>query len=94
MRYECHVTIEYVEAGTTEHQSLCDIAKAHGFRVAKLYKSKGVESDLDTFMTGHSDNFGYLRGSMQDLIFDLERFCFNVNRYKIEEILLDSRNGD
>ncbi len=91
MKYECHITTDFVHTDTKDHAELSRIALSHGFRVAKLYKANKSISDLDTFMTGHSDSFEQLKFRMESLVSDLKFANFTVNRYKIEEILLDSR---
>lgn len=92
--YECHITIEYVAPNTTEHDNLKSVSSYYDFRVAKLYKWNKEFSDLDTFMTGHDSNYDVLKIRMTQLIDKLETMEYNVTRFKIEQILLDSKNGD
>ena len=94
MRYECHVTTEFVDPTDRRVIKLQAICMRHLFRLAKLYKENRETSDLDTFMTGHADSYDVMHDRMRDLIHDLKEHQFKVTRYKIEEILLDSRNGD
>ena len=94
MRYECHVTTEYVNPDDFRFKELTVLAPIYGFRVAKLFMQKGTPSNIDTFMTAHSDSFHRLRRDMGEMVESLRRHDFQVRRFKIEEILLDSRNGD
>jgi hypothetical protein len=94
MKYECHVTTNYIEPGTLRHAALSRIAFAHGFRVARLFLAKGSESNLDTFMTAHSDSYSLIESRMRSVCSALNEDNFTVIRFKIEEILLDSRRGD
>jgi hypothetical protein len=56
---------------------------------------KDVPSTLDTFMTGHSIDYVDLHDRMITLIGELKATGYVVRRYKIENILLDSRpQGD
>lgn len=92
--YECHVTTAYVSPFVVNYDSLFLIANDHKFKLAKLYKWNKEISELDTFMTAHSDSFEELKTEMYKLIEDLYCYGFRVTRYKIEEILLDSKRGD
>ncbi len=92
--FECHITIEYIEPGTTEHDNLKSAADHYGFRVARLYKWNKEHSDLDTFMTGHDSDYDNILDKMRNLVDTLETMEYTVTRYKIEQILLDSKNGD
>ena len=94
MKYECHVTTNYIEPDTDDHALLTKTARLFGFRVAKLYKTNQETSDLDTFMTGHDDDLVMMKYRMKNLCYNLGVQGFDVLRYKIEEIILDSRNGD
>lgn len=94
MKYECHVTTEYVDNESERFQSLERIAKLFSFRVAKLYKRNNELSTLDTFMTGYAVNYAELAYRMKALVDHLGTHVFSVARYKIEEILLYYRNGD
>ncbi len=93
MKYECHITTEFVSPTSADYGRLCGIAKEFKFAVAKLYKANKQTSDLDTFMTGHSDSFEDMKQRMESLCAKLKLYDFPVIRYKIEEILLDSRRG-
>ncbi len=97
MRFECHITTEYVAPDDPSHDRLRDMTSALQFRLASLHMSKGgknVLSDYDTFMTGHSDTKQDIMNRMKWLVRDLNGNGFKVTRYKIEEVLFDSRNGD
>jgi hypothetical protein len=96
MLYECHVTTNYVAPATELYEKLCEIAIMHGFKVARLYKWNKEHSDLDTFMTAHDKSeFPFaIHVKMTELVNSLTENNFTVTRYKIEEILFDSKRGD
>ncbi len=95
--FECHVTIDPV---FDERRAIASaIAQCYKFKLAKLIMEKGGElkqSELDTFMTGHGQDYKDLEERMVSLIEHLNRGgMFKVRRYKIENTLLDSRpQGD
>lgn len=92
---EAHVTIEPVFDERREQAS--QLAKAHGFKLAKLLMKKEREateerSDKDTFMTGHDQDYRTLARRVVGLVTDLHEAGFKVWRYKIENTICDSRN--
>lgn len=97
MVFESHITIEPVFG---EERDLAElVAKVHGFRLAKLFmlREKSDSSSMsttDTFMTGHDKEFVPLKHRMLNLIEMLKERGFVVRRYKIEQVLLDSRVED
>ncbi len=93
MKYECHITIDPEDKPSRLHQlgMYCDFYK---FKVASLLKETGKPNDLDQFMTGHDISFEGLKWRMNSLCQTLKDNGFVLRRYKIEEILLDSRLGD
>jgi hypothetical protein len=93
MKYECHVTIDPVDKPSRLHQ-LEMYCEQYKFKVAKLLKENGVTSDRDQFMTGHGVAYNEIKLRMSDLCDLLKEQGYVIRRYKIEEILLDSRLGD
>jgi UDP-2,3-diacylglucosamine pyrophosphatase LpxH len=96
--YECHVTIEPVFT-KTRMDELGVICYKHGFMIAKLFMQKREEDTLerskyDTFVTGHRHDFEQMKLRMTELIEECKASGFKVWRYKIEEIVLDSRKSD
>ncbi len=95
--FECHITIDPVPG---ERLNLAQtLARDCGFKIANLLmqnrSTNTVERCMyDTFMTGHDSYKLQLEGRMRRLCFALSSAGFHVWRYKIEEIILDSRNGD
>ena len=97
--YECHVTIspQYDEYRLNKLKELC---KLHGFKVAELLMQRRQEdtperSKNDTFTTGHSKFYVDIYNDMVNLIKDLKTNGYDVWRYKIEDIKLDSKyQGD
>lgn len=84
--YESHVTID----PTDKLDKLKFISGAFGFKLAKLYLDK--VSDLDQFMTAHGTEFAEISARMDNLVLTLKDNGFNVRRYKIEAVLVDSRD--
>lgn len=95
--YECHVTIEPVFG--TELNFVENVANGYNFKVANLLMQKRREdsperSKNDTFMTGHDKDFNNIKERLENLITDLTRYGYKVWRYKIEDIIVDSRFDD
>jgi hypothetical protein len=95
--YECHITLEPIFDDRLEFADR--ISKAWGFKIADLLMKKRnvdteVRSSKDTFMTAHSKHLGKIREDMSCLIRHLKSEGFVVWRYKIEDIVLDSRIKD
>lgn len=91
--YECHITIEPVfDKKLTRAKSISD---AWGFKIASLLmvKEDGTleQSRKDTFMTSHSPIYEILETNMKLCIDSMQANGFKVLRYKIEQILLDSK---
>lgn len=94
---ECHVTIEPVFDEDLE--SVKVIAENHGFKVPHLLMKKRkadteTRSKHDTFMTSHSKELEDIHNRMVSVIQELQKYNFEVWRYKIEDIICDSRYGD
>jgi hypothetical protein len=88
--YESHVTIDPCE----DRDKVSELASKHGFKLAKLYMLKGKEvalDNMDMFMTAHSKHFNDLQHRMYDLIGALSASGLVLRRYKIEAVLVDSR---
>lgn len=95
--FEAQVTIEPVFDEAREQADL--LAQKHGFKLAKLLLKKreidtAERSSFDTFMTSHGLEKGELLVRMQALIIELKRARFKVWRYKLEDVLIDSRKAD
>jgi hypothetical protein len=88
--YECHITIEPVEGDRLT--SFSDHCKDYGFKVATLLMQKSLQrSTLDSFTTGKDKDYYHLKDRMYDLIAVLRKSNFDIRRYKIEAIILDSK---
>ena len=95
--FECHVTIEPVFDERLELARR--ISKHFGFKVADLLMKKRTDdteerSRHDTFTTGHSKSYEDIHTRMVGLINSLKSEGFKVWRYKIEDTILDSKQGD
>lgn len=95
--FESHVTIEPIYDEKLEIAS--NIAKLHGFKIATLLMKKRAEdtetrSQYDTFMTAHSKSLSKMIIGITGLVEELQKQGFKVWRYKIEDIMMDSRTKD
>jgi len=95
--YESHITIEPTdENGRVKIQ---EIITPTGFKLAKLLMQKRSvdtpeRSKYDTFCTGHSTDLQEIMSMMVACIWCLQQAGFKVWRYKIESVIIDSRNED
>lgn len=95
--YEAHVTVEPVF--DDKLVNFITICKEHRFHVATLLMQKRKEdteerSKYDSFCTSHGQNQEELKERMFSLLDDLKKESYQVWRYKIEIISLDSRYND
>jgi hypothetical protein len=95
--FECHVTIDPV--AESELEALSQGASFFGFKLVKLLMAKGAQeflSDRDSFMTSHSASSDYenLATRMLLLCNWLKDSGYGLRRYKIESVVMDSRNHD
>lgn len=97
--FECHITCEPILdlADLDKFKELCADA-AVPFKVANLLMQKRPidtpeRSKNDTFCTGHHNQRWVLENAMVGLIEKLRMANIKVWRYKIEEIVLDSKYG-
>lgn len=96
--HESHVTIEPV-FDDRRRDRLLALCEEHGFRVAKLLMQKRAEdtperSRHDTFCSSMSVDPPVLERRMFDLVAALQAEGFKVWRYKIEDVVLDSKVDD
>jgi len=95
--YEAHVTIEPVF--DEDLLNFIFICKEHKFYVATLLMQKRKDateerSKCDSFCTSHGQDPNELKKRMFALLDDLKKESYQVWRYKIEIISLDSRYDD
>jgi len=95
--YESHVTIEPILEDKMEQAKL--LALKHNFKIAHLLmknREKDTEerSSRDSFMTGHSTDYADIKVRTISLVNALTETGFRVWRYKIEDIVCDSRIKD
>jgi len=95
--YEAHVTIEPVFDDRLD--KFTAICKERKFRVADLVMQKRKEdtaerSKYDSFCTGHGPDGQELKTRMFSLLDDLKKEAYQIWRYKIEVVPLDSRYND
>lgn len=95
--YEAHITIEPIPED--KQQEVRDIAKLYGFKLATLLMKKRdmdtpERSMYDTFMTAHHQSEATLQLRISGLCQMLKVLGYKVWRYKIEDVVLDSRVED
>lgn len=95
--FECHVTINPVYGNDLEVVRI--IAESHNFKVANLLMQRRKEdtperSKNDTFMTGHAKDYSTMKERMLNIVNNLQSHGYKVWRYKIEEIVIDSKYDD
>lgn len=95
--YEAHVTIEPIFDDLREGAAVT--AQQYGFKLAKLLMQKRTEdaperSKYDTFMTSHDYNLEEITKRTKHLVRALQAAGLVVWRYKIEDIVVDSRLSD
>ncbi len=88
--YECHITVEPVEGERLN--KFKEISQKWNFKVANLLMQKTKDpSKLDSFCTGKDKIYFYMENRMNKMLEDLKKENFNIFRYKIEAILVDSK---
>jgi hypothetical protein len=95
--YESHITIEPIFDEKLEEAK--QIAEKYGFKVASLLMQKRKEdteqrSKYDTFMTAHGHSLLEMEASIRNVVRELLSHGFKIYRYKIEDVVMDSRNED
>lgn len=89
--YEIHVTIDPVYGEKLEHFKY--LAEIFRFKVANLIKQNGQPNDRDQFATSHTDTLAKATERTRHFVDSLRNADFNVRRYKVEQIILDSKYG-
>lgn len=95
--YECHITIAPIFDQARERVKT--IATKHKFKLATLLMQKRAadtpeRSRYDTFMTSHGKSLIDITNRMAVCVNELQDAGFDVYRYKIEDIVMDSRIHD
>lgn len=95
--FEAHITIEPLF--DDELNDLKKLAATFKFKVAdlliKTHRKDTLErSSLDSFLTGHGGDLPDLMLRTEQLLNMLHCYGFKVWRYKIEDILIDSKLCD
>lgn len=95
--YESHVTIEPVFDGDLD--SVRNLCQSHGFRIADLLMQKRPvdtpeRSRFDTFCSSRHVDLIIIEQRMFDLIATLQKNGYKVWRYKIENVMIDSKIDD
>lgn len=95
--YECHITIEPLF--DEQLDQVKDLVARYKFKVAELLMKKRTEdteerSQYDTFMTSHGQEYNELENRMLLMVHSLQEHNIKVWRYKIEDVVLDSKIND
>lgn len=95
--FECHITIEPVFDERLDQLKM--ICRHFNFKVADLLMQKRENDTVersknDTFVTGHSTFYHEIEERMRNLLTSLKLSRFKIWRYKIEQVVIDSRTSD
>ena len=95
--YECHITIEPVIGDRLKE--LQEAVKEYTFKVASLVmlKENGIDSSVprkDCFMSAKNVDYNVLYENMILMLDYLKSNSYKIYRYKIENILMDSKIHD
>ena len=95
--FECHITLDPVFEDKLE--TLKELCLPFGYKVASLLMKKREQdaptmSMYDTFTTGHKMKYEDAEASVKAIVPLLLKHGYNVRRYKIEDVIIDSRNED
>lgn len=95
--YEIHITLDPVFEDKLE--TLKELCLPFGYKVASLLMKKREQdspnmSMYDTFTTGHKMKYKDAENSVKSIVPLLLSYGYNVRRYKIEDVVIDSRNED
>jgi hypothetical protein len=96
MMYETHITIEPIMEDA-RREEIAQLIAPHGFKLAELVmmkKDSMLRSQLDTFMTGHDCSYAMSTIKLTMCVSDIQKAGIKVLRYKIEQIMLDSKYQD
>lgn len=91
--FEAHVTLE----PTSRLEELKQLVSGYGFRVADLYYDKGgqlLPAEIDHFTSSRGKSVDELCERTKELVVALLTNDFYVKRYKIEDVVIDSRHED
>ncbi len=95
--YEAHVTTDPPE-NDSQRGAWVSLAKKYGFHMAKLYMDKKLTpttSMLDAFFTARHEAYMALEIMVSDLCDAMKVAGVTVRRYKIERVVMDTKNdGD
>lgn len=96
--YESHVTIEPPHHAD-DLDSIKGLCRAHGFRIAELLMQKRPNdtperSKHDTFCSTRSVDLEVLQRRMFDFVRAVVEAGYQVWRYKIEDVIIDSKVDD
>ena len=98
MKYEIHITIAPLLTDS-ERERVSQAIRGTGFKLADLLMAKRPtdtpeRSKFDTFITGHRDDLGDAYQMVKHVVGLIQKAGYNVWRYKVEEIILDSKHAD
>lgn len=89
---EAHVTV--CPKGSF-FEKVAQVGRAYGFWASAISKDEsGEEVPGDFILTTRDTNLDRLRARMQDLISRLKAEAYKPTRFKVEDCMVDSKEGD
>lgn len=88
--YECHLTYEGIEPGSSEEEQLLELAQTQGWKSSYVTHDPVLGPGRRFFLTGHSTDLGYLASVMRWMV---ANSVLPPAREKIEHIVHDTKTG-
>ena len=90
MRYEAHITVEAREGLWGNFQ---EMGRLNDFKTSRFDIDEVDNMDGKWFMTAGQDNLDDLKLAVKAMLMGLSFMNYSIVRFKIEETLLDSKDG-
>lgn len=94
--YEAHITVEPLDAESFGYSDFVDaIEQDHKNWRASKFEHDDVDNIADKwFLSAKSSHLDSMKWSVRTMLADLRSHGFVIERWKIEEAVLDSKHGD
>lgn len=94
--YEAHITVEPLEAESFSYSDFADaIAQDHKSWRASKFEHDDVDNIADKwFLSAKCNELDAIKWAVRTMLADLRSHGFVIERWKIEEAVLDSKHGD
>lgn len=94
--YEAHITVEPLNAESFSYEDFVDaIAQDHKAWRASKFEHDDVDNIADKwFLSAKSTELVSIKWTVKSMLADLRLHGFTIDRWKIEEAVLDSKHGD